>query len=170
MSNPWKRPKLTIAKTKSEWVWDIIGYLFYLGSIALLIIVWNKIPSEVPAHYNAVGDVDRWGSKMELLILPFVGAFILLFMQVLEKFPEVHNYPSRLNESNAEQFYLHSRKLLNQIKNICLILFSLILVESISIANDWWEGGFGVWFLPITILGTGIPIVLGIIKQRKIGR
>ena len=88
-------------------------------------------------------------------------------MQVLEKFPEAHNYPNRFNESNAEQFYLHSRKLVNQLKNICLILFSLILFESVSIALGL-VNGFGKWFLPITIIGTGIPIVLGMIKQKKI--
>ncbi len=167
MSNDWGRPKLNIPKSKSEWVWDIIGYLCYVGSIILLIIMWSVLPDEVPGHYNAAGEVDRWGSKWELFILPFIGALILIFMTVLEKFPEVHNYPKRLNESNAEQFYLHSRKLLNQIKNICLILFSLIELESISIALGW-GGGFGIWFLPIAIIATGIPIVLGMLKQRRI--
>ena len=75
MSNSWSRPKINIPKTKSEWIWDTIGFLFYLGSILLLIFVWNKLPSEVPAHYNALGEVDRWGSKWELLILPSIGAF-----------------------------------------------------------------------------------------------
>ncbi|UFU00084.1 DUF1648 domain-containing protein [Radiobacillus kanasensis] len=167
MSDSWKRPKIKMSKTKREWAWDIIGYTCYLGSVIFLIIIWNMLPEEVPAHYNASGEVDRWGSKTELLILPIVGAFISVFMHWIEKFPEVHNYPRRFNESNAEEFYLLSRKMINQIKNICLIIFSLILFESVSIALDWGSG-FGKWFLPITILGTGVPIVLGIIKQKKI--
>ncbi|MDQ0214446.1 putative membrane protein [Oikeobacillus pervagus] len=167
MSNSWKRPKLIIPKTKGEWVWDIVGFFFYFGSIIFLISVWNILPEKVPAHYNAAGEVDRWGSKWELIILPSVGLCTLLFMQVFEKFPEVHNYPKRFNESNAEQFYLHSRKMLNQLKNICLIIFALILFESVTIALGW-SGGFGIWFIPIVILGTGIPIILGIVKQRKI--
>jgi nitrate reductase NapE component len=114
-----------------------------------------------------LGEVDRWGTKWELIILPIVGAFIFVLMEVLEKYPEVHNYPQRFNESNAEKFYLLSRKLVNQLKNICLIIFALILFESVSIALGWGYG-FGMWFLPITILGTGVPIVVGIIKQKKI--
>jgi uncharacterized membrane protein len=167
LSNTWKRPKIKLKKTKSEWRWDSIGYSFYLGSIIFLIIVWGRLPEEVPAHYNAVGEVDRWGSKWELLILPGVGAFISLLMQTIEKFPETHNYPQRFNESNAEQFYLHSRKMLNQLKNICLIIFALILFESVSIALGM-ENDYGKWILPITIFGTGLPIVLGIMKQKKI--
>ncbi|PFN22047.1 DUF1648 domain-containing protein [Bacillus cereus] len=139
----------------------------FFGSIIFLIIIWGRLPEEVPAHYNAYGGVDRWGSKWELLQLPGVGAFILLLIQTLEKFPEVHNHPQRLNESNAEQFYLNSRKMLNQLKNVCLLIFALIQFETISIALEW-SGGFGKLFLPILLIGTGIPIVIGIIRQRKI--
>lgn len=167
MSNSWGRPKINIPKTKSEWVWDIIGFLSYFGSIIFLVVLWSDLPEEVPGHFNAVGEVDRWGAKGELLILPVVGAFLTLLMQVLEKSPEVHNYPKRLNESNAEQFYLCSRKLVNQLKNICLLLFSFILFESISIALGW-ESGFGKWFLPIMMIGTGIPIIVGIMAFRRI--
>lgn len=77
----------------SEWIGDIIGYSFYLGSLIFLIYNWNGLPDEVPAHYNALGEVDRWGSKMELLILPLVGAFSAVLMQLFEKLPESHNYP-----------------------------------------------------------------------------
>jgi uncharacterized membrane protein len=163
----WKRPKLKIPKTKSEWVWDCIGYLNFFGSIIFLIAVWNSLPDQVPAHFNIQGEVNRYGSKFELLILPGISLFILLFLQTFEKFPEMHNYPERLNETNAAQFYLHSRKLLNQIKNICLILFALIVYESVSIALGWGDG-FGVWFLPVTFAAIGVSIIRGIVKQRRI--
>lgn len=167
MLNSGKRPKIKLPKTKSEWVWDIIGYTVFLGSIIFLIYHWNELPDRVPAHYNAVGEVDRWGSKMELLILPAIGVIMGVMMQVLEKFPEVHNYPERLNENNAKAFYLVSRKLLNQIKNICFMIFAFILFESASIALEKSDG-FGVWFLPVVLVSTMIPIVIGFIKQSKI--
>ncbi|MFN2746407.1 MULTISPECIES: DUF1648 domain-containing protein [Bacillus] len=158
---------IKIPKTKSERICDGIGYLFYIGSIIFLIAVWGTLPEQVPVHYNALGDIDRWGSKWELLILPGIGFFILLFMQLLEKFPEMHNYPKRLNEKNAGQFYLLSRKLVNRIKNACFIIFSLILFESASIALRWGSG-FGGWFLPVIILGIVILIAISVIQQKKI--
>ncbi|KKI89165.1 membrane protein [Bacillus sp. SA1-12] len=158
---------MKLLKTKGEWIWDIIGYSSYAASIIFLIFVWSILPGKVPGHYNASGEVDRWGSKWELLILPLVGAVIIVIMQVLERFPEVHNYPERLKKMNAAQFHLHSRKLVNQLKNICLVLFALILFESVSIALGWGSG-FGKWILPVTIIGTGFPILAGILKQRKI--
>lgn len=167
MLNMWERPKIKIPKTKGEWIWDAIGFTFYSGSAFFLLVNYTLLPEEVPVHYNAFGEVDRWGPKAELVVLPAVGAFIIIFLQLLEKFPQSHNYPERLNEANAKEFYLHSRKLMNQFKNISLIILALILVESIFIAQGWGNG-FGAWFLPLVVLIGLTPIVIGIIKQKKI--
>lgn len=167
MANTWKRPEIKIPKTRSEWVWDMIGLIVYIASIFFLIYVWNKLPDQVPGHYNAQGEVDRVGSKFELLLLPGIGLFMLIFIQFFERHPELHNYPQRINQSNAEQFYLQSRKLANQLKNICIIIFSLLLFESVSIALGWWSG-FGKWLLPIILVGTFTPIVIGFIQQSRI--
>ncbi|PGH77298.1 hypothetical protein CN899_29800, partial [Bacillus thuringiensis] len=122
---------------------------------------------EVPVHYNAAGAVNRWGSKWELLMLPGIGVFLLLLLQTLEKYPEVHKYPQRLNESNAAQFYMHSRKMINQLKNMCLAIFAVIQFESVSIALGW-KNRLGILFLPILIIGVMVPIAIGIRKRRNI--
>lgn len=167
MEKTWKRPEIKIPKTKSEWIWDSIGFTVYVGSIFFLIFIWNKLPDEVPGHFNVQGEVDRMGSKFELLLLPGIGLFMLLLMQFFERHPEIHNYPQRLSEFNAEQFYLQSRKLVNQLKNICLMIFSLLLFESVSIALGWWSG-IGIWLLPLILVGTFIPVIIGQIRQSRI--
>ncbi|MFC4387791.1 DUF1648 domain-containing protein [Gracilibacillus marinus] len=167
MVNTWNKPKLKLKKTRSEWLWDIVGYSVFIGAIIFLIYHWNALPAEVPAHYNAAGEVDRWGSKFELLLLPIIGVFLTLLMQWLERVPHIHNYPERLNHENAEAFYFISKKLVNQLKNICLILFSVILIESVSIALEKGNG-LGIWFLPLAIGVPLIPIIIALIKQSKI--
>ena len=167
MKNSESRPKINIPKSKSEWIWDFFGYTFYIGSIILLFSVWNQLPEQVPAHYGLTGEVDRWGSKSELFLLPGIGFLILVTMQALERFPEAYNYPERLNASNAPRFYMNSRRMLNQMKNICLAVFALISLESVSVAMKWTEGT-GVWMLPILLAGTLLPIVIGLIRQAKI--
>ena len=167
MPNSKERPKIHIPKTNSERIWDVIGYSCYLGSLIFLIYIWGDLPDQVPAHFNAKGEVDRWGSKQVLLILPIIGAFLAVLMQFIEKIPQSHNYPQRLNKENAQEFYLNSRKMTNQLKAICLIVFALIIIESVSVALEW-GGGLGVWFLPIVTVGCAIPIIFGLIKQSKI--
>lgn len=167
MNSTWERPKMDIPKTKSEWLWDIIGYAFFIGSILLLVMVWNTLPEEVPAHYNAKGEVDRWGSKWELIFLPAISFFLLLFMSFIERHPEWHNYPARFNESNAKAFYILSRKMLNVEKNICLIVFSVLLIESISVPLGW-SNGLGIWMLPMIVVPVLLPLIIMVPQQRKI--
>lgn len=161
------RPKIDIPKTMSERIWDLIGYLVFLSSVIYLIYVWGDLPQEVPAHYNALGEVDRYGSKWELVILPGVSLFILGLMNLFERFPEWHNYPKRLNDKNAESFYLNSRKLVNQIKNISLIIFAYLLFQSVGIAIGWLKE-LNSWGLSILIFLLLFAIIIQFIKNRKI--
>lgn len=36
-------------------------------------IFFSLAPEQIPVHYNAQGEVDRWGSKYEYLILPVIN-------------------------------------------------------------------------------------------------
>lgn len=103
-----------------SWLWISLA-IVYSGSIVFLMINWSALPEKVPAHFNAAGEVDRFGPKVEMIILPIVGAFVAGLMQWIERFPEKHNYPQRLNENNVKEFYLVSRKMMNRLKNICLL-------------------------------------------------
>ncbi|WP_349665740.1 DUF1648 domain-containing protein [Rossellomorea marisflavi] len=160
------RPKLSIAKTTREKLWDLVGAGSYAGMIGLLVMTWTSLPDKVPAHYNLT-EITRWGSKYELLILPAIGFVLGLSMHLLEKFPEVHNYPDRLNESNARAFYLNSRQMLNVMKNTCVLVFALLAFETVALAMGWVKGMFE-WFLPVVLIGMMVPIVEAILKRRKI--
>ena len=161
------RPILDLPKTKREKVWDCIGGGVFLASILYIIVEWGKIPDEVPGHFNGAGEVDRWGSKFELFILPFIGLFLWILLGLLEKAPHMHNYPARLNEDNVESFYLTSRKILNEVKNYCLILFAVISFQMVRIALGDAQS-LGWWFLPLVIIGTAFPIIKGVVMSSKI--
>lgn len=161
------RPIINLPKAKREKVWDCLGGGVFLASIVYIIVMWGKLPDEIPGHFNGAGEVDRWGTKIELFILPFIGLLLWVLMGLLEKVPHLHNYPARLNESNVERFYLNSRKLLNEIKNICLMIFAIISFQMVQIALGEAQS-LGWWFLPLVIIGAGVPIIKGMIELSKI--
>lgn len=166
MKTPY-RPILHIPKTKMEKICDIVGIGLFILSNLFIIFQWSQIPDRIPGHFNAKGEVDRWDSKYELIILPFIGMFGLLLTSLFEKAPHMYNYPKRINESNAEKFYLNSRKMLNIIKNICMILFALINFQIVQIALGKTEF-LWIWFIPGIIVSLIITIGIGIYKQSKI--
>lgn len=47
-----------------------------LGFVALpflyLLFIWNELPEKVPLHWNLKGEIDRFGSKAELILIPIL--------------------------------------------------------------------------------------------------
>lgn len=49
--------------------------LFYLAA------VYKELPSKIPVHFNFWGQPDRYGNKMEILILPIIQLILSVSMQ-----------------------------------------------------------------------------------------
>ena len=50
------------------------------------LLVLRELPAEIPAHFDFVGNITRWGSKYELLIPPV----IVLLVSFGSRFPLLH--------------------------------------------------------------------------------
>nr|WP_285847194.1 DUF1648 domain-containing protein [Sporosarcina luteola] len=154
-----KKPILDIPKTLSEKFLDTITSLLYLAGIM------SNLPDQVPAHYNALGEVNRWGSKWELILLPGIAAFLAVIMTFLEKHPEWHNY-RKLNESNIKFQYRNSRLLMNVLKNECVLLFVFLTYKTEQVALGSVDS-LSIAFLPIFLVIIFGSMVFFIIRSYK---
>ncbi|KYG91764.1 hypothetical protein A0U40_02140 [[Bacillus] sp. KCTC 13219] len=161
------RPKINLPKSTTEKIADIIGIAALLFAIIFIALNWTTLPAQVPMHFNGVGEIDRWGSKYEMLILPIIGIALFFMLQILEKKPHLHNYPARLNESNVEQFYKASKKVLNYTKNICCLIFAYIAYEIVIIAQQK-KLLLGSSTLIVLLVLLFSIIIFGIVKMMKI--
>ena len=162
-----ERPKLEIPKTMTEKVANIIGYSIFIGALIYMIITFPFLPAEVPAHFGADGEVNRYGSKYEMIVLVVTPLFLIPGLEVLERFPEIHSYPRRMDESNIEEFYLHSRILANFAKNGTMIVFAIIFIEIINYGLIG-TSTFGSFLLPLILLFALGPVGWKMIERRKI--
>ncbi|REB08669.1 DUF1648 domain-containing protein [Sporosarcina sp. BI001-red] len=154
-------------KTRIGQACDVIGILLFLAIIFYTVFQWNRLPEEVPIHFNAAGEVDNYGSKWALLLVPLISVGLFALLEFLERHPEWHNYPKRLNEVNAPRFYQSSRELLNRVKNLSLLLMTYTQWEIVRVGlgdldamSEWGFGGILALML--------IVIYMGVAKQRKI--
>ncbi|NOX85769.1 MAG: DUF1648 domain-containing protein [Chlorobi bacterium] len=51
---------------------------------AYLAYIWNELPGKVPVHWNINGEVDRYGNKAELILIPVILPLLiyLIFLVV----------------------------------------------------------------------------------------
>ena len=57
-------------------VWLISSLPLVITAVAL-----QFMPDTVPLHYNAAGEIDRWGSKYESLLFPAIALAMALVWQ-----------------------------------------------------------------------------------------
>ena len=68
---------------------------------AYLAYIWPSLPQKVPMHWNASGEIDRWGDKSETILLPVLmtGIVYLLFLIIPKIDPKgkLENMGNKLN-------------------------------------------------------------------------
>ncbi|QUW20267.1 DUF1648 domain-containing protein [Sporosarcina sp. Marseille-Q4063] len=162
------RPILNLKITPLELFLNVITLAAFVGTIVYLISSWTIIPSEIPAHYNAAGEVNRWGSKGEILILPITALLMWIGMTFLEKFPHVYNYMN-LTKDNARAQYLNGRLLVNVLKNECVLLFSYLTWKGIQVAIGEHDS-LGAWSSPVFLLIIFGSMVYFIMKSVRLSK
>ena len=163
-----ERPKITIMLTLLDKILELFGLLSLALLWALTLINYAKLPDTIAVHFNAAGLPDSFGSKVTLLILPILGTIIFLGLTVLNRFPYLFNYPTKITTENAESQYRSAVRLIRYLKFALVLVFTFIVFKTIQTAEGKSDG-LGIWFLPLTLGIIFVPLIFFIIKafQKK---
>ena len=122
-----------------------LSLLVLVGTVVFLAGYWKQIPAEVPMHYNAAGEIDRWGTKAELLILPVIAWLLYGLLTVVEQFPSAWNTGVKVTAENREQVYALLGHMLSTLKLLVMVMFAWITLWC-ALARP-----LPVWFLPVIL-------------------
>ncbi|MPM91141.1 hypothetical protein SDC9_138267 [bioreactor metagenome] len=117
-----------------------------IGVVVYLAVNWRDIPDRIPGHYNAMGVVDRWGSKSGLIALPVIAIIMYISLTVVGHFPQIWNTGVTVTQENKERVYRILKNMLQTMKLLIVSVFSFLTVNSISGRN------LSAWFLPIFLI------------------
>ncbi|HEX6849180.1 MAG TPA: SdpI family protein [Chitinophagaceae bacterium] len=129
-----------------------IVWLFVIAPAVYLAIIWNSVPATVPLHANLNGEVDRYGSKTELItviaILTAVNVLVYLLL------PQVYKIdPKRYAAENKNRLYRIAFAVSVFIAAVtCLLIFSSVH-QDIKFATRFIPAGAG---LMIAVVGNYI--------------
>ena len=142
----------------------IVSLSCLVGVTAYLILAWSTIPARIPAHYDAAGEVNRWGSKSELIMLPIISWLLYGMVTLIERFPQAWNTGIRVTEENRAVVYRLLKNLIACVKMITLSIFSCLTVLS-SLARN-----LPMWFLLAFLVLLFGTIAYFIVKLSRIRR
>jgi len=146
-----KHPKLKIYPTRNELFTEFAAFLLLVFFWIISILSLDYLPDEIPTHYNGSGQVDAFGSKETILLLPLIATLLFIMMSILSKFPHTFNYSVEITKENAEKQYKNAIGFIRLLKIAVLLLFIFMNYQTMQIALEK-NKSLGVWFLPVTIL------------------
>ena len=153
--------KLKLKKNKYDILVEIVCLILLISVLIYLYFNWSNIPNKIPGHYNAMGVIDRMGSKNELLVLPMISWLMYIGMTVLEKFPQAWNTGVTVTEENKERVYKVLKNMISTMKLIMVANFAYLTINS-SLAMP-----LSVWFLPVFLTLMFGTIIYFIIKLNR---
>lgn len=108
----------------------LFSYIFCLGSLFFLFYNYNNLPDSVPIHRNIKGEVDSWGYKSTLVLLPIINLLLLFVLSFFIKKPEMANYPVKISEDNKALIHSKMKILLSVASLVISIIFIFLLLDS----------------------------------------
>lgn len=130
----------------------VAGLLTFAGLLTWIIIIVRQ-DGQIPVHFGADGQPDRWGSALEgwLVIILMVAAIIT--MLALTWFPRISNLPVEpVSDKGWQKAYSQVRWMLIAIALTCA---GFIFIYTLSITGM----NVSVWMAIFAIVSIGAPII-----------
>jgi len=147
------RPRIKIRMTNFDRVAEFLAAVFMVALIVLPLIHYSDLPERIPVHFDGSGNVDGYGSKSTLLILPASGFLVYILLTILAPFPHIFNYPVKITPENAEVQYRLASRMMRSLKTLIIIMFTFICYQTVGIATGKTIG-LGKLFLPVFLIAT----------------
>ena len=110
--------------TRYQRIAGILAPVILLASIAIILILWRRLPEEIPTHYNAAGEIDGYGGRGTLLLMPIIGLVTDLVVALVGRFPQSWNTGARVTVLNRARVYRLVRDLMADLRLSMALLFA----------------------------------------------
>lgn len=133
--------KMRRSRTIPDRILEVISLLVMIGTTFYLIVGWNSFPDRIHAHYNAAGEIDRWGGKGELIFLLVMMWILYIGITLIQRFPQIWNTGVQVTQENRERVYRTLMYMLETLKLLMVAGLSFLTVYGMTGKN------LPVWFL-----------------------
>jgi len=130
-----KLPKIELKLSKFDLFLEIIGWVLFVVFWIWIILEYFNLPETIPTHFNFQGEIDSYGSKSSLFLLPAFSTFIFIALSWINRYPHIFNYPVKITEENAETQYRIATRLMRIMKitvQTSFMLIFFIVIQSIN--------------------------------------
>lgn len=143
-------------------IMEAICLVLMIGIALYLILFWSRIPDKIPMHYDWGGNIDRWGNKGEIIIIPIMTWIMYLFLTGIEMLPKLWNTGVTVTAENAARVYRVLKYLMKTMKLIVVVDFSFMTINTLVGQN------MPGWFTPVFLFLTFGNLIFWIVQLARV--
>jgi uncharacterized membrane protein len=161
-----KRPKVTLTAEPLDKFLDTATLFALVFVWGYTVYQYGNLPEQIPSHFNSNGEIDGYGRKSSLFLIPFLLTIIYVLLSVLNRFPEIFNYPVKITRQNADKHYRLACRMMRWLLFTIAGMFSymtIVIVQSALHQTSMMQD----WMLPLIILLLILPPAIYLFKAYK---
>lgn len=86
---------------KLDWRMELPQLIILVGMFVVAAMSWSTAPDRIPVHWNAAGDIDRYGGRFEgILLMPLIALGLYLLLAFIPRID-----PGRANYAQFQGAY-----------------------------------------------------------------
>ena len=156
--------KIKLQLSSFDQALETTGFLMVLILWGFTLFAYFNLPATIPTHFDALGNVNNYGSKATILFMAAFATLVFFGVTVLNKHPGIFNYARPVNKENTEQQYKYATRMLRFLKLTIVIVFILIILLTYLTTNYGIKEP-GIWFVLLIAGLINIPTVYYIIRS-----
>jgi uncharacterized membrane protein len=146
--------KFTVAAILFLWIYTAINY--------------SALPSVIPVHFNWNGEIDNYGSKNTLWLMPVIVTVVVALLSFIIRHPKFGEKQSltfynkkELTKEDIERNYRLTVGLLRQMQLVISVMLSIINIEILRcIKNQTGHSVIVPIWLPLFIVLLILPVLI----------
>lgn len=135
------RMNTPLKRTFYDWILESLSLLSLISALYPLLF-YKKLGEGdiIPIHYNIAGEIDGWGNRSFLWILPLIAFVIYIGFSFIERNYKRFNRPFKVSANNLATVYRLGVRLMRHLKLFCMFIFTYINNSSYAIATGEGNG------------------------------
>ncbi|MCW3073395.1 MAG: hypothetical protein JWP69_464 [Flaviaesturariibacter sp.] len=160
------RPKLKLQPRPLDRLLNRLALAGLLFSWGYTLFHYSNLPQIIPIHYNLSGEVDGYGNKMIIWLLPSILTLVFGGISWISRYPELFNYPQTITPENAGRHYRAGTRVLSWVN---LVIVFLLFYITYKIIQGAYRGNAPLewWFVPLLIILLMAPSIGFWVSLRK---
>ncbi len=153
--------EIKVQTTRQQKIMGILTIAIIILAIIVFVFQYWNAPQKIGVHFDFYGNVDRYGNKQEMLLLPFLLIGLYLLLTFVSKFPTLWNTGVNVTPQNQAKVYEIIKDLIYMMRLFIVITIGYLMLTSIS------QYPLSNYFTIVMIAGITIILVFNLVRVVK---